>query len=85
MIPEDESSRSAGVQYATGEEQRAITNSFRKNEMDRPKRKWHSVVDMTAGESKVQWYKEEYYMGTWNGILDMVKQEMARLGINILK
>jgi len=37
MIPEDEPSRSAGVQYATGEEQRAIGNSSRKNEMARPK------------------------------------------------
>ena len=29
MISEDEPSRSEGVQYATGEEQRAITNSSR--------------------------------------------------------
>ena len=32
MTPEDEPPRSEGVQYATGEEQRAITNSSRKNE-----------------------------------------------------
>ena len=30
MTPEDELPRLAGVQYATGEEQRAITNSSRK-------------------------------------------------------
>ena len=30
---ENESLRSEGVQYATGEEQRAITNSSRKNEV----------------------------------------------------
>ena len=30
MTPEDEHSRLEGVQYATGEEQRAITNSSRK-------------------------------------------------------
>ena len=31
--------RAEGVQYATGEEQRAITNSFRKNEAVGPKQK----------------------------------------------
>ena len=35
-------------------------------------------------------YKEQYFIGTWNvramnqGKLDMIKQEMARLNINIL-
>ena len=37
MIPEDETPRSKGVQYGTGEELRAITKSFRKNEVDGPK------------------------------------------------
>ena len=37
MTPEGEPPRSEGVQYATGEEQRAITNSSRKNETARPK------------------------------------------------
>ena len=32
MTPEDEPPRTEGVQYATGEEQRAITNSCRKKE-----------------------------------------------------
>ena len=32
-----EESPTSGVQYATGEEQRAITSSFRKNEVDGPK------------------------------------------------
>ena len=31
MTLEDEPPRLKGVQYATGEEQRAITNNFRKN------------------------------------------------------
>ena len=31
MTPEDEPPTSEGVQYATGEERRAITNSYRKN------------------------------------------------------
>ena len=37
---------SEGVQYATGEEWRAIPNSSRKNEAPVPKWKWHSVVDV---------------------------------------
>ena len=39
MVPEDEPHRSEGVQYATGEERRAITNSSRKNEAAGPKQK----------------------------------------------
>ena len=37
--PEDEPHRLVGVQYATGEEQRVITNSSRKNEAAGPKQK----------------------------------------------
>ena len=37
MTLEDEPPRSEGVQYPTGEEQRAITNSSRKNEVTGPK------------------------------------------------
>ena len=49
-----------------------------------------SVVDVSGGENKVQCCKEQYCIGTWNvrstnqGQLDMVKQEMARLNIDIL-
>ena len=39
MTPEDETPRLEDVQYATGEEQRAITNSFRKNAAVGPKQK----------------------------------------------
>ena len=73
------------VQYATGEEKRAITNSSRKNEAVGPRQKWCSVV-----ESKVLCCKEQYCVGTWNvrsmnrGKLDVVKQEMARVNITIL-
>ena len=35
--PEDESPRSVGIQYATGEEWRAVTNSSKKNEVTGPK------------------------------------------------
>ena len=49
-----------------------------------------TVVDMSGGESKVQCCKEQYCIGTWNvrsmnqGKLDVVKQEMARVNINII-
>ena len=45
---------------------------------------------MSGGESKVQCYKEQYCIGTWNvksmnqGKLDMIKQEVARVNIDIL-
>ena len=45
---------------------------------------------MTADTSKVQCYKEQYCIGTWNvrsmnqGKLEVVKQEMARVNIDIL-
>ena len=51
MTPEDEPSRSEGVQYSTGEEQRTITNSSRKNEEDGPKWK-HSVVNVSRVKVK---------------------------------
>jgi len=53
MTAKDELPMSEGVQYATGEEQRAITNSSRKNEVAGPKWKQHSVVNVSGGESKV--------------------------------
>ena len=48
------------------------------------------VVDVTGDGSKVQCCKEQYCIGTWNvrpmnqGKLEVVKQEMARVNINIL-
>ena len=47
-------------------------------------------MDVSGGESKVQCYKVQYCIGTWNvrsmnqGKLEVVKQEMARVNINIL-
>ena len=46
----DEHLRSEGVHCATGEEQRTITNSSKKNEEAGPKWKGHSVVDVSGGE-----------------------------------
>ena len=79
-----------GVQYATGEEQRAIMNNTKKNEMAGPKQKWHYVVDVSGGKSQVLCCKEQYCTGTWNvrsmnqGKLHVAKQEMARLKTDIL-
>ena len=45
---------------------------------------------MSGGESKVQGHKEDYCIGTWNirsmnqAEFDMVKQEIARVNINML-
>ena len=50
MTLEDESLRSEGVQYATGEEQRVITKSF-KNEL--AKVETQLAMDVSGGESKV--------------------------------
>ena len=48
------------------------------------------VVDMSGGGNKVQCCKEQYCIRTWNvrsknqGKLEVVKQEMARVNVNIL-
>ena len=59
----DELPRSVGNQYATGVQWR---NKSRKNEETEPKQKQHPLVDMTGDGSKVQCYKEQYCIGTWN-------------------
>ena len=82
MALKDEPPRLADVQYATGEEQRPITNSSRKKEAAGSKQKCCSVVDLSGSEYKVQCCKEQYCIVTWNvrcmnqGKLGMVKQEM---------
>ena len=54
------------------------------------KKKQHPVVDVTGDRSKVRCCKEQYCIGTWNvrstnqDKLEVVKQEMARVNINIL-
>ena len=48
-------------------------------------------MDVFGDESKIQCCKEQYCIGTWNvrsvnqGKLDMVKQEMVRVNIDILR
>ena len=83
----DELLRLVGVQYATGDQWR---NNSRKNEGKKPKQKQHPIVDVTGDRNKVQCYKEQYCIGTWNvrsmnqGKLEAIKQEMARVNVNIL-
>ena len=78
---------SVGAQYATGDQWKS---NSRKNKGMEPKQKQYPVVDGTGDRRKVQCYKEQYCMGTWNvrsmnqGKLEVVKQEMARVNIDIL-
>ena len=47
-------------------------------------------MDVTGDRNKVRCCKEQYCIGTWNvrsmnqGKLEVVKQEMARVNVNIL-
>ena len=65
-------------------------NNSRKNEWMEPEQKQYPVVDGTGDRSKVQCYKEPYCIGTRNvmsmnqGKLEVVKQEMARVNVDIL-
>ena len=83
-ILKEELLRSVG---ATGDQWR---NNSRKNEEMEPKQKQYPAVDVTGNRSKVQCCKEQYCIGTWNvrsmnqGKLEVVKQEMVRVNIDIL-
>ena len=76
----DELPRLVGTQSATGDKWR---NNSRKNEELEPRQKQHPVVDVTGDRSKVQCYKEQYCIETWNirsmnqGKLEVVKQKIA--------
>ena len=55
-----------------------------------PKQKQYPVVDVTGYGSKVRCCKKNIAIGTWNvrsmnqGKLEVVKQEMARVNVDIL-
>ena len=80
-------SRSVGTQYATGDQWR---NNSSENEWMEQKQKQYSAVDVTGDRRKVQCYKEQHCIGTWKvrsmnqGKLEVVKQEMARVNIDML-
>ena len=79
--------RSVSAQYATRDNWR---NNSRKNEGMEPKQKQYPVVDGIGDRSKIRCCKEQYCLGTWNvgsmnqGKLEVVKQEMARMNVDIL-
>ena len=60
------------------------------NEAAGPKRIRCSAVVVSGNKSKIRCCKEQYCLGTWNvrstnqGKLDLVKQEMIRINIDIL-
>ena len=82
----DELPRLVGAQYATRDQ---WGNDSRENEETKTKQKQHLAVDVTGDGSKVQCRKQQYCIGLWNvrsmnqGKLEVVKQEMARVTINI--
>ena len=86
-ILKEELPRSVGAQYATGDQWK---NNSRKNEWMEPKQKQYPVVKGTGDGSRVPRCKEQYCIGTWNvrsmnlGKLEVVKQEMARVNVDIL-
>ena len=55
-----------------------------------PKQKQYPAVAMTGDSGKVRCCKEQFCIGTWNvrsrnqGKLEVVKQEMARVNVDIL-
>ena len=67
-----------------------LRNNSRKNEGMEPKQKEYPAVDVSGDRSKVRCCKERYCIGTWNvrsmnqGKLEVVKQEMARVNVDIL-
>ena len=79
--------RSVGPQHATGDQWR---NKCRKNEEMEPKKKQYPVVIVSGDGSKVRCCKEQCRIGIWNARsmnqdkLEVVKQEMARVNIDIL-
>ena len=87
MILKDELPRLVGAQHATGEGWR---NNSRKNEESEPEWKQCPFMDVIVDGIKLWCSKEQYCLGTWNvrsmnqGKLEVVKQEMAKVNIDIL-
>ena len=65
-----------------------MEKSSRKNEEMELKQKRHPVVDVIGDGSKIWCCKEQYCIATWSmnqGKLEVVKQEMARMNIDIFR
>ena len=84
-ILKDELPRSVGAQYATGDTWR---NNSRNNEEMEPKQKQHPGVDVTGNWSKVLTLTLTLTVcnirSMNQGKLEVVKQEMARVNVDIL-
>ena len=86
-ILKEELPRSVGAQYATGDQWR---KNSRNNEGMDSKQNEYPAVDVTGDRSKVRCCKGHYCIGIWNvrsmnqGKLEVVKQEMARVNVDIL-
>ena len=86
-ILKDELPRLVGAKYATRDQWR---NNSRNNEGMEPKQKPYPAVDVNDDRSKIRCCKEQYCIGTWNvrsmnqGKLDLGKQEIARVNVDIL-
>ena len=86
-ILKEELPRLVGAQYATGDQ---WGNNSRKKEEMEPKQKQYPAVDVTGDRSEAQCCKEQYCVGTQKvrsmiqSKLQVVKQEMVRVNINIL-
>ena len=74
-ILKEELPRSVGAQCATGDQWR---NNSRKNDGMEPKQKEYPTVDVTGDRSKVQCYKEQYCIGTWN-VIDSMDVSLGEL------
>ena len=87
-ILKEELPRSVGARYASGNQWK---NTSKKNGGMEPNQKQYPVVDVNGDRSKVRCCKDEYCIGTWNvrsmnqGKLEVVKQEMVRVNIDILE
>ena len=83
----DELPKLVGAQYGTADWWR---NNSRKNEEMEPKQKQHTVVYVTDDGNKVRCCQQQHCIGTWNirsmnqGKLEVLKQEMARVNVDIL-
>ena len=69
---------------------RSVEKELHEEWRDGAKAKQNTQLWMWRDRGKVRCCKEQYYIGTWNvrsmnqGKLEVVKQEMARVNVNIL-
>ena len=81
----DELPRSVGAQYATGDQWRNNSRKKRQSQSENNAQLWMWL----AYGNKVQCCKEQCCIGTWNvrsmnqGKLEVVKQEMAKVNIDV--